>query len=49
MEGKQSVGMLLIGAAIGLYLPKFPAPLDFLNVYLGIILLVVAIVLIIRS
>ncbi|MFA4906817.1 MAG: hypothetical protein WC602_00915 [archaeon] len=43
------VGMFLIGIAIGLYLPKFPQPLDLLNTYFGLVLIIIAIILLVKS
>ncbi len=43
------VGMFLIGMAIGVYLPAFPEPVAFLNTYLGIILIILAIVLFVKA
>lgn len=48
-ESKQLVGMLLLGIAIGQYIPSLPAPANTVQQYLGIVLIVLAIVLFIKS
>ena len=45
----QSVGMFLIGIAVGLYMRGLPVPLDFLNPYFGIALLIVAVILFVKG
>ena len=49
MPDNALVGMFLIGVAIGVYLPNFPAPAEFLNTYLGIILVLLAVVLFVKG
>ncbi len=49
MGNNQLVGMLLLGMAIGTYLPDFPEPLAKINPFLGIILLVIAVILFVKS
>jgi len=48
-SNNQLVGMLLLGMAIGSYLPDFPAPIEKANPYIGVILLVIAVILFVKS
>ncbi len=43
-----AIGLFLIGVALGWYMPNFPAPLQFLNIYLGIVLIIIAIILFVK-
>lgn len=43
MAEANALGFLFLGMTIGLYLPKFPGQLDFLNTYLGIITFIIAV------
>ncbi len=45
----QLVGMLLLGIAIGQYIPSLPEPANAIQPYLGLILIVLAIVLFVKS
>ncbi|MDO8428141.1 MAG: hypothetical protein Q7S92_02915 [Candidatus Diapherotrites archaeon] len=47
--GNQTIGMFLIGIALGLYMPGLPAPLDLINPYVGFGLIVVAVVLFVKG
>lgn len=49
MGNNQLVGMLLLGIAIGQYLPSLPAPIDVYQTYLGIVLIVFAIILFVKG
>ena len=49
MSNYQMVGMLLLVIAIGQYIPAFPAPADVIQPYMGLILIVFAIVLFIKG
>ena len=49
MAENKLIGMLFIGAAIGIYLPSLPEPLTPVNAYLGVIFLVIAVVLFIKG
>jgi hypothetical protein len=40
---------ILIGIGIGTYLPSLPAPLNIINTYLGLILIIIGLILLIRS
>ena len=44
-----TVGLFLIGIAVGMYLPAFPAPLSALQPYVGIVLLAVAVFLLVKG
>lgn len=44
-----AVGMLLLGIAIGQYIPPFPEPLGFLDVYFGFILIIAAVLLLVKG
>ncbi|MBN2067897.1 MAG: hypothetical protein JW744_05505 [Candidatus Diapherotrites archaeon] len=48
-SNNQLVGMLLLGIAIGTYIPAFPEPIQIINPYIGIILLVIAVILFVKS
>jgi len=48
-DSKQLVGMLLLGIAIGQYIPDLPEPANTIQPYLGLILIVLAIILFIKS
>ncbi len=45
----QLVGMLLLGMAIGLYIPVLPDPVGQFQKYVGIVLIVVAVMLFMKS
>jgi len=47
--GKQLASGLLIGIGIGLYIPDLPGVLSKVNMYLGLIVIVVGIILLINS
>ncbi|HIH21503.1 MAG: hypothetical protein J4478_05310 [Candidatus Diapherotrites archaeon] len=47
-ETNTSISFFLIGMALGLYLPIFEAPVEFLNTYLGLLLIVVAIIIFVK-
>ena len=49
MGERQAVGMLLLGMAIGSYLPNLPDPVSVINPYLGLIFLVLAVILFIKG
>jgi hypothetical protein len=49
MGGNQLVGMFLLGIAIGQYLPSFPEPLGMFQQYLGVALVIIAIIFFVRS
>lgn len=49
MAERMNIALFLFGLAIGLYLPPFPAPFVFLNVYLGILLVFVGIILMVKN
>ncbi len=40
---------ILIGIGIGMYLPSLPAPLDVINIYLGLILIIIGLIVLIKS
>jgi len=47
-ENSGAIGFFLIGMALGLYLPAFQAPVDFLNTYLGLLLIVIAVIIFVK-
>lgn len=47
-ENNGAVGFFLIGMALGLYLPSFQEPVYFLNTYLGLLLIVVAVIIFVK-
>ncbi len=47
--GKQLASGILIGIGIGLYIPDLPGILSKVNLYLGLIVIVVGIILLINS
>jgi len=47
--GKQLASGILIGIGIGLYIPDLPGVLSKVNMYLGLIVIVVGIILLINS
>jgi hypothetical protein len=47
--GKQLASGILIGIGIGLYIPDLPGILSKVNMYLGLIVIVVGIILLINS
>ena len=49
MPDKAAVGMFLIGIGLGSYIPKFPAPLDILNPWFGLILIALGILLLVKN
>lgn len=49
MGEKQLVGMLLLGMAIGTYLPPLPEPASIIAPYLGLIFLVLGVAMFIKG
>jgi len=47
-DNNGSIGFFLIGMALGLYLPSFQAPVEFLNIYLGLLLIVIAVIIFVK-
>lgn len=47
-ENNALITFFLIGIALGLYLPAFAAPVEFLNTFLGLLLIVVAIIIYVK-
>ncbi len=43
------VGGILLGVGIGLYIPSLPVPLSAINLYLGLILIIIGLILLVRS
>lgn len=41
--------MFLLGAAVGMHLPSFPAPFDFIRGYLPIIFIIIAVILLLKG
>ncbi|MBS3057475.1 MAG: hypothetical protein J4415_02495 [Candidatus Diapherotrites archaeon] len=48
-DSAHAVGMFLIGLGVGTYLPEFPAPINIINPYFGLILMVIGIVVFLRG
>ncbi|MFH1255944.1 MAG: hypothetical protein V1494_01495 [Candidatus Diapherotrites archaeon] len=46
---QMSLGMLMLGIAIGLFIPEIPEPFALLNPYLGFVFLLIGIVLFIKG
>ncbi len=44
-----AAAMFLIGMVVGKYLPAFPEPLGFVNTFVPILLIVVALILLVRG
>ena len=49
MSAFKNLGLVLMGAAVGVYMPILPAPLNAIQPYVGFVLLVVAIILFVKS
>ncbi|MDP6671067.1 MAG: hypothetical protein QGI60_04595 [archaeon] len=49
MGEKQLVGMLLLGMAIGTYLPPLPEPVSAINPFVGLIFLVLGVIMFIKG
>ena len=48
MQNK-AIGMFLIGLGAGMYIPGFPAPLNVINPYIGLIILIIGIVVLLKK
>ena len=49
MSNGTAVGMFLIGIAVGLYMPGLPSPVNILQPYIGLVLIVVGVILFIKG
>jgi hypothetical protein len=47
-DNNTTISFFLIGLALGLYLPAFQAPVEFLNTYLGLLLIVIAVIIFVK-
>lgn len=43
------VGGILIGIGIGLYIPSLPGVLESINLYLGLMLIIIGLIILLRS